>query len=98
MTAEFCENVLGDTCEEGPRFTIPLPDEGAPLAILGKAKFLIYDDGSGRDEAVHEFKTEAFVLASPPVEGGAQVLWLVGDNLVVNDLGIGDDERIENDG
>lgn len=98
MTTEFCENVLGDNCEEGPRFSIPLPDENAPLAMLGRARFLVYDDGSGRPEATHKFETETVILASPPVEGGAQVLWLVGDNLVIDDRGIGHTEGDDDDG
>ena len=91
MTQEFCEDVLGDSCEVGPEIEIPTPSPEHPLAILGLAVELHYDTGDGGPPKRHEFDGgTTFVLASPPVEGGAQVVWLVGESLTVDGRGIDD--------
>ena len=89
MSDEFCEELLGDSCEDGPEVSIPLPGPDSVFAVLGVAKLLVYDREDGSPEDSHPFEGgDVFVMASPPSEDGAQILVLVGPGLQVTGRGI----------
>lgn len=90
MSEEFCEEILGDSCEEGPAVSIPMPEEGSLFAVLGVVKEIIYDREESEDgpEDHHVFTGEVFILASPPSEDTPQVLLLTGPGLKIDGHGI----------